>query len=64
MEYTSLIFLFFNFWFLLVSEHDDWFLFLTGHQLTEEERDELLATTAYFFVQRTRKATAFKNQSK
>ncbi|CAH3146283.1 unnamed protein product [Pocillopora meandrina] len=35
-----------------------------GHQLTEEERDELLATTAYFFVQRARKAMAFKNQSK
>ena len=36
----------------------------SGHQLTEEERDELLATTAYFFVQRARKAMAFKNQSK
>ncbi|XP_022790284.1 propionyl-CoA carboxylase alpha chain, mitochondrial-like [Stylophora pistillata] len=35
-----------------------------GHQLTEEERYELLATTAYFFVQRARKAMAFKNQSK
>ncbi|XP_058941051.2 propionyl-CoA carboxylase alpha chain, mitochondrial [Pocillopora verrucosa] len=35
-----------------------------GHQLTDEERDELLATTAYFFVQRARKAMAFKNQSK
>lgn len=35
-----------------------------GHQLTEHERDELLATTAYFFVQRARKARAFKNQNK
>lgn len=35
-----------------------------GHQLTEQERDELLATTAYFFVQRALKARTFKNQSK
>lgn len=35
-----------------------------GHQLTEQERDELLATTAYFFVQRAKKAKSFKNQSK
>jgi len=32
--------------------------------LTEQERDELLATTAYFFVQRALKARTFKNQSK
>ncbi|XP_068686339.1 propionyl-CoA carboxylase alpha chain, mitochondrial-like isoform X2 [Montipora foliosa] len=35
-----------------------------GHQLTEQERDELLATTAYFFVQRAKKAKSFTNQSK
>ena len=32
--------------------------------MTEQERDELLATTAYFFVQRALKARTFKNQSK
>ncbi|XP_073256263.1 propionyl-CoA carboxylase alpha chain, mitochondrial-like [Porites lutea] len=35
-----------------------------GHQLTEHERDELLATTAYFFVQRSLRAKTFKNQEK
>lgn len=40
------------------------FAFVAGHQLTEHERDELLATTAYFFVQRSLRARTFKNQEK
>ena len=40
------------------------FVFVAGHQLTEHERDELLATTAYFFVQRSLRAKTFKNQEK
>jgi len=40
------------------------FAFVAGHQLTEHERDELLATTAYFFVQRSLRAKTFKNQEK
>ena len=40
------------------------FAFVSGHQLTEHERDELLATTAYFFVQRSLRAKTFKNQEK
>ena len=40
------------------------FAFIAGHQLTEHERDELLATTAYFFVQRSLRAKTFKNQEK
>lgn len=40
------------------------FCFIAGHQLTEHERDELLATTAYFFVQRSLRAKTFKNQEK
>ncbi|XP_048588525.1 propionyl-CoA carboxylase alpha chain, mitochondrial isoform X2 [Nematostella vectensis] len=34
-----------------------------GHVLTEKEREELLATSAYMFVQRVRRARTFKNQS-